>query len=187
MPVHILKSMGTVCFQPWVKCGPFWIRIASQLYQLRKKLKGPSILMLQRIITRWCQKVSSGHAASAAAKSLQLCLTLCNPIDYSPPGSPVPGILQARTLECVAFSFSSAWKWKVNVKSLSRVQLLATPWTAAHQASLSMGLAWQEYWSGLPLPSPSSGHEDSLMDRCPMTIFFWPPPHNVSHTEICQR
>jgi len=73
-------------------------------------------------------------AAAAAAKSLQLCLTLCDPIDGSPPGSPVPGILQARTPEWVAISFSNAWKWKVKVKLLSRVQLLATPWTAAHQA-----------------------------------------------------
>ena len=75
----------------------------------------------------------------AAAKSLQSCLTLCDPIDGSPPGSPVPGILQPRTLEWVAISFSSAWKWKVKVKSLIHVRLLATPWTAAHQAPLSMG------------------------------------------------
>ena len=79
---------------------------------------------------------------------------LCNPIDGSPPGSPVSGILQARTLEWVAISFSNAWKWKVKVKSLSHVRLFATPWTAAHQAPLSMGFSRQEYWSGLPLPSP---------------------------------
>ena len=77
-------------------------------------------------------------AAAAAAKSLQSCLTLCDPIDGSPPGSPIPGILQARTLEWVAISFSNAWKWKVKVKLLSCVRLLATPWTAAHQAPLSM-------------------------------------------------
>ena len=94
------------------------------------------------------------HIASAPAKSLQSCLTLCNPIDGSPPGSPVPGILQARTLEWVAVSFSNACKWKVKVKSLSRVWLLATPWTAAHQAPPSVGFSRQEYWSGLPLPSP---------------------------------
>ena len=70
----------------------------------------------------------------AAAKSLQLCPTLCNPVDGSRPGSPVPGILQARTVEWVAISFSNAWKWKVKVKSLSHVQLLVTPWTEAHQA-----------------------------------------------------
>ena len=91
--------------------------------------------------------------AAAAAKSLQSCWTLCDPIVGSPPGSPVPGILQARTLELVAISFSSAWKWKVKVKSLSRVWLFATPWTAAHQAPPSMGFSRQEYWSGVPLPS----------------------------------
>ena len=79
---------------------------------------------------------------------------LCDPKDSSPPGSPVPGILQARTLEWVAISFSSAWKWKVKVKSLSSVWLLATPWTATYQAPLSMGFSRQEYWSGVPLPSP---------------------------------
>ena len=78
---------------------------------------------------------------------------LCDPIDSSPPGSPVPGILQARTLEWVAISFSNAWKWKVKVKSLSCVRLLATPWTAAYQAPPSMGFSRQEYWSGVPLPS----------------------------------
>ena len=93
-------------------------------------------------------------AAAAAAKPLQSCLTLCDLVDGSPPGSPVPGILQARILEWVAISFSNAWKWKVKVKSLSRVRLLATPWTAAHQAPPSMGFSRQEYWSGVPLPSP---------------------------------
>ena len=92
---------------------------------------------------------------SLAAKSLQSCPTLCDPIDSSPPGSAIPGILQARTLEWVAISFSIVWKWKVKVKSLSRVQLLATPWTAAYQAPPSMGFSRQGYWSGLPLPSPS--------------------------------
>ena len=91
--------------------------------------------------------------SAAAAKSLQSCPTLCYPTDGSPPGSPVPGILQARTLEWVAISFSDAWKWKVKVKSLSRVWLFATPWTAAYQAPLSMGFSRQEYWSGVPLPS----------------------------------
>ena len=91
---------------------------------------------------------------AAAAKSLQSCPTLCDPIDGSPPGSPVPGILQARILEWVAISFSNAWEWKLKVKSLSRVRLLATPWTAAHQAPPSMGFSRQEHWSGLPLPTP---------------------------------
>ena len=77
--------------------------------------------------------------AAAAAKSLQLCPTLCDPIDDSPPGSAVPGILQARTLEWVAIFFSNAWKWKVKVRSLSRVRLFVTPWTVAYQAFPSMG------------------------------------------------
>ena len=93
-------------------------------------------------------------AAATAAKSLQSCPTLWDPIDGSPPGSPVPGILQARTLEWGAISFSNAWKWKVKVKSLSPVQLLATPWTATYQGLPSMGFSRQEYWSGVPLPSP---------------------------------
>ena len=93
------------------------------------------------------------RAAPAAAKSLQSCPTLCDPIDGSSPGSPIPGILQTRALEWVAISFSNAWKWKVKMKSLSCVQLLATPWTAAHQAPPSMGFSRQEYWSGVPLPS----------------------------------
>ena len=96
------------------------------------------------------------YAAAAAAKSRQLCPTLCDPIDGSPAGSPVPGILQARTLEWVATSFSNAWKGKVKGKSLRPARLLATPWTAAHQAPLPMGVSGQEYWSGSPLPSPIS-------------------------------
>ena len=87
-------------------------------------------------------------------KSLQSCPTLCDPIDGSPPGSPVPGILQARTPEWVAISFSNAWKWKVKVKSLIRVRLFATPWTAAYQVPPSMGFSRQEYWSGVSSPSP---------------------------------
>ena len=88
--------------------------------------------------------------------SLQSCPTLCEPIDGSPPGYPVSGILQARTLEWVAISFSNAWKWKVKVKvkSLSHARLFSTPWTAAYQAPPSMGFSRQEYWSGVPLPSP---------------------------------
>ena len=136
-----------------------------------------------------------------AAKLLQSCPTLCDPIDNSSSGSPIPGILQARTLEWVAISFSSAWKWKVKVsrsvtsdssrshglqptrllcpwgfpgkktgvechcllqcmkvksesESLSRVWLFTTPWAVAYQAPLPMGFSRQEYWSGVPLPSP---------------------------------
>ena len=95
--------------------------------------------------------IEETSVTAAAAKS---CPTLCDPIDGSPPGSPFPGILQARTLEWVAISFSNAWKWKVKGKSLSRVRILVTPWTAAYQAPLSMGFSRQEHWSGVPLPSP---------------------------------
>ena len=90
-------------------------------------------------------------AAAAAAKSLQSCPTLCDAIDSSPPGSAIPGILQARTLEWVVISFSNAWKWKVKVKLLSCVRLLVTPWTAAYQAPPFMEFSKQEYWSGVPL------------------------------------
>ena len=100
------------------------------------------------------EKCLTSHTAAAAAESLQLCPTLCDPIDGSSPGSPVPGTLQARTLEWVAVAFSNACKWKVKVNSLSRVRPSATPWTAAHQAPLSMRFSRQEYWSGVPLPSP---------------------------------
>ena len=104
----------------------------------------------------YTKKVTASRkvSAAAAAKSLQSCPTLCSPIDGSPPGPPVPGILKARTLEWVAISFSNAWQWKVKVKSLSHVWLLATPWSVAYQAPLSMGFARREYWSRLPLCSP---------------------------------
>ena len=101
---------------------------------------------------------------------------LCDHIDSSPPGSPVPGILQARTLEWVAISFSNAWQWKVKVKSLSHVRLLATPWTAAHQALPSMGFSRQEYWSGVPLPS--------LMYTICATKSFYPSPYSWPLTII---
>ena len=112
----------------------------------------------------------------AAAKSLQSCPTLCNPIDGSPPGSAIPEILQARTLEWVSISFSSVWKWKVKVRSLSRIWLFATPWTEAYQAPPSMGFSRQEYWSGLPLPSPT--HSNCLLSAfahklsCMSNLFF---------------
>ena len=118
------------------------------------------------------------HLLAAAAKSLQLCPTLCNPIDGSPPGSAIPGILQARTLEWVAISFSNAWKWKVKVTLLSRVRLFVTPWTAAYQAPLSMGFSRQEYWSGLTLPSlPTLA---SVQFSCSvMSDSLW--PHESQH------
>ena len=100
-----------------------------------------------------------GHLhAAAAAKSLQLCPTLRNPIDSNPSVFPIPGILQARTLEWVAIFFSNARKWKVKVKLQSRIWLFATPWTAVYQAPPSMGFPRQEYWSGVPLPSPGHLH-----------------------------
>ena len=103
-----------------------------------------------------------------AAKSLQLCPTLCDPVDGSPPGSPVPGILQARILEWVAISFSNAWRWKVKVKWLSPVRLWATPWTAAYWAPPSMGFSRQEYWSGVPSPSKSY-----VKGRRPRSPIIW--------------
>ena len=116
--------------------------------------------------------------AAAAAKSLLSCPTLYNPIYSSPPGSPIPGILQARTLEWVAISFSNASKWKVKVKSLSRVWLSATPWTAAHKAPPSVGFSRQEYWSGVSLPSPAT------------TCYSW-NQHITTHTNhvwwCCER
>ena len=96
-----------------------------------------------------CMKVKSESEVA------QLFLTLIDPMDCSLPGSSIPGILQARTLEWVAISFSNAWQWKVKVKSLSCFWLLVTPWTAAYQAPLSVGFSRQEYWSGVPLPSPT--------------------------------
>ena len=122
-----------------------------------------------------CQYSST---ATATAKSLQSCPTLCDPRDGSPPGSPVPGILQARTLEWVAISFSSAWKWKVKVKSLSRIRLLATPWTSAYQAPPSKGFSEQKYWSGLPLPSP-------LPNEALLKQFSKPWSKNSFSTECC--
>ena len=133
-------------------------------------------LVGSRVGTTWSGPclVHSRHdviSAATAAKSLQSCPALCDPIDGSPPGSPIPGILQARTMEWVAISFSNAWKWKVTVKSLSHVQFLSTPWTAAHQAPPSMGFSRQEYWSGPPAatfktPRAERQHqEDSAGDK----------------------
>ena len=111
-------------------------------------LKGGNVQQANQEETLTRTSKTSKRKTAAAAKSRQSCPTLCDLIDGSPPGSPVPGILQARTLEWVAISFSSAWKWKVKGKSLSHVRLLATPWTAAYQAPPSMGFSRQEYWSG---------------------------------------
>ena len=105
------------------------------------------------LLWTWANTTGLITYAAAAAKSLQPCPTLWDPIDSSPPGPSVPGILQARILEWVAISFSNAWKRKVKVNSLSCVWILATPWTAAYQAPPSMEFSRQEYWSGVPLPS----------------------------------
>ena len=117
---------------------------------------------LRSFWAKWGGKV----AAPVAAKSLQSCPTLCDPIDGSPSGSPIPGILQARTLEWVGISFSNAWKWKVKVKSLSHVRFLATPWTAAYQAPPSMGFSRQEYleWGAIAL----SGGKVTLLQFLPV-------------------
>ena len=120
--------------------------------------------------------------AAAATKLLQSCPALCNPIDSSSPGSPIPGILQARTLEWVAVSFSNAWKWKVKGKSLSRVRLFEIPWTAAHQAPLSMGFSRQEYWSGLPLPSPMHESEKWKWSRSVVSDSL--QPHGLQPTRL---
>ena len=128
-------------------------------------LPGSSVPGILQARTRvGCRFLLQCMRVKSECEVAQSCPTLCSPIDGSPPGSPVPGILQARTVEWVAISFSNAWEWKykmwrlhftyLKVKLLSRVRLFATPWTAAHLAPLSMGFSRQEYWSGVPLPSP---------------------------------
>ena len=131
-----------------------------------------------------CSANIGNAAAAAAAESLQSCPTLCDPTDGSPPGSPGPGILQARTLEWVAISFSNAWKWKVKVKSLSLVRLFVTPWTAAHQAPPSMGFSRQEYWSGVPLPSPMHEREKWKWSRSVVSNSL--RPHGLQPTRLLQ-
>ena len=143
--VHTLNYMLMIC-----KEGPLWLIQALEGIWLFGSLRQSTHLRGNKSPIF----PSGGHAA-AAAKLLQSCPTLCHPIDGSPPVSPVPGILQARTLEWIAISFSNTWKWKVKGKSFSRVRLLATSWTAAYQTPPSMGFSRQDYWSGMPLPSPS--------------------------------
>ena len=146
------------------KMSPFGLKIHLILRNIRFRKSFFFVAVLQslgriQLEIPWSAArqapLSSTISFAAAARSLQSCPTLWDPIDSSPPGSAVPGILQARTLEWVAIFSSNAWKWKVKVKSLSHVQLLATPWTAAHQAPPSMGFSRQKCWSGLPLPSPT--------------------------------
>ena len=149
-------------------------RIPCGTKQRLDKLKVSPNLILEHKWSACSWGWWSKHYLLSPAKLLQSCLTLCDPRGGSPSGSPIPGIFQARTLEWVAISFSSAWKWKVKVKSLSRVQLLATPWTAAYQAPPSMGFSRQEYWSGVPLPSPSCHLVGAIADSM----------HTISQTRI---
>ena len=140
IPTEILEWVGISSSR-----GSFWPRARTRISRAAGRFFTTE--------SPWKPK-NHAAAAAAAAKSLHSCLTLCDPIDSRPLGSSVPGILQAKTLEWVAISFSNAWKWNVKVKSLSSVRLFATPWTAAHQAPPSMGFSRQEYWSGVPLHSP---------------------------------
>ena len=134
--VRLLATPGTVAYQ-----GPPSMGFARQEYWSGVPLPSPQYSL------EWRKRATT----TTTAKSLQLCPTLCDPRVGSPPGSSVPGILQARTLEWVAISFSNAWKWKGKVKPLSRVLLLATLRTAAYQAPPSTGFSRQECWNGVPL------------------------------------
>ena len=149
----------------------------SYYYWRAYKIANFILCPLISLLPEWMyieSNASIDSAAAAAAASLQSCPTLWDPIDGSPPGSPVLGILQERMLEWVAISFSNAWKWKVKVKSLSRVRLLATPWTAAHQAPPSMGFSRLGYWSEVPLPSPLLTLEQIISTYGPQFILlFW--------------
>ena len=153
----VLNVYVSISFLQTGSSVPFFYISHIQAFQLLRSIIS-SIVLVSSTILRNENKRSSdwiGPAAAAAAKLLQSFPTLCDPIDGSPPGSPIPGILQARTLEWVAISFSSAWRWKVKVKSLSLAP--ATPWVAAHQAPPSMGFARRECWSGVP---------SSFISRC---------------------
>jgi len=144
--LHLCSSVILACSFLFVCCLCL-VLVSGWWWPCRMSLE----VFLPQFFWKSFRKIS---IAAAAAKSLQSCPTLCDPIDVSPPGSPVPGILQARTLEWVAISFSNAWRWKVKVKLLSPVQLWATPWTAAYWAPPPVGFSRQEYWSGVPSPSP---------------------------------
>ena len=147
----ILRRLWNIWTKTLVTC--IWAHVATWIFL--SSLPLPSLVQEQIFLFL----LSTGQKFLEVSYMVLLLLLsrfirvrLCNPIDGSPPGSPIPGILQARTLEWVAISFSNAGKWKVKVKSLSCAQLLVTPWTAAYQAPPSMGFSRQEYWSGLPLP-----------------------------------
>ena len=136
---HLLNhwQLGSLPGRPQTRPGTAWIQRLGGLGEHSDQRESAAITKL-------------AAPSAAAAKSPKSCPTLHDPIDRSPPGSAVPGILKAKTLEWVAISFSNAWKWKVKGKSLSHVRLLATPWTAAYQAPLSTEFSRQEYWSRLP-------------------------------------
>ena len=134
----------------WVpKNWCFWTVVLEKTLESPLNCKEPQVVYLKGDQS-W---VFIGRTDAAAAKSIQSFPTLWDPIDDSPPGFPVPGILPARTLAWIAISFSNAWKWKLKEKLLSRVRPSATPWTAAFQAPPPMGFSRQEYWSGVPLPT----------------------------------
>ena len=138
-------------------CHPTILSSVVPISSCLQSFPASGSFLMSQLFTSGGQSIGApaSFLSAAAAKSLQSCPTLCDPIDGSLQGSAVPGILQARMLKWVAISFSNAWKWKVKMKSLSHAWLFATPWTAAYQAPLSMGFSRQEYWSGLPLSSLS--------------------------------
>ena len=157
------------------RVGHDWVTFTDE--HMRVRVYSKCLLVPQTMASLVAQLVKNLPAMwdAAAARSLQSCPILCDPRDCSPPGSPVPGILQARTLEWVAISFSSAWKWKVKVKSLSRVQLLVTPWTTAYQTPPSMGFpaiwnTWVQFlgWED-PLGKGMASHSNILAWRNPWT------------------
>ena len=150
-----MKNLNSIFFdRSWKSMLCLVSRISLWFGSKKQRRRGSIRSHTNRLYLQGARKEGKLHCRDKhAAKSLQSCPTLCDLIDGSLPGSPVPGILQARTLEGVAISFSIAWKWKVKGKSLSRVRLFVTPWTAAYQAPPSMRFSRQEYWSGVPLPS----------------------------------
>ena len=134
----------------------------------------PNIVNCEHLLLIYYSLFKKRKLLFATAKSLQSCPSLWDPTDGSPLGSSVPGILQARTLEWVAISFSNAWKWKVKVKLLGHARLLVTPWTGAYQAPPSMGFSRQEYWSGVPSPSPPLCILWYLfVNMCSLELFLW--------------
>ena len=138
---------------------PLWEAVQDQQMDLTQApFKLLLLLLSLRVGEILYTLFKSGVSTSRSSKSLQSCPTVCDPIDSSPPGSLVPGILRSRILEWVAISFPNAWKWKMKVESLCCVRLLATSWTAAYQAPPSVGFSRQEYWSGMPLPCLPEAH-----------------------------